>query len=160
MASPRKLIKQLEAAGAKSIISKPDLRSKAVNGVGAFVFPLQKLTFQYDQPRIGAGGTSKGITQFLLTSLSDFASKHPTVEICVERITRNDPKLIAKYVFNVGKEINCKGMPLEEVKRRVKYLAETSGFPDTKFSKPIIDSNSNKVMRPWDPFHSNTMFKP
>ncbi|KAJ3128264.1 39S ribosomal protein L51, mitochondrial [Nowakowskiella sp. JEL0407] len=160
MASPKKLLKQLEDAGLKNLLPKPNLRSVAVNGIGAFVFPLQKITFQYDQPRLHSGSRSRGMVKYILNNLQEFAKNHPTVEIEVERRHTSEPKLVATYMYDVVKEVNCGGLSEESIAKNVRYLAETAGFKDTKFVKPVLDARSRKVISPWNPFKAKDTFRP
>ncbi|KAJ3412176.1 39S ribosomal protein L51, mitochondrial [Chytridiales sp. JEL 0842] len=126
------LIVKLRQAGLqKRLFPAKDLTSHKK----AFVPEIRKLVLHYDYPRLGAGGDSKGMVEFIQNRLPAIAQSRPYAEFAVQRRPNSPPELIAHYMNGSIKRHICYKLSMQEVERHAQYLCNTSA---TKPPKPAL----------------------
>eukprot|EP00842_Homolaphlyctis_polyrhiza_P000381 jgi/Hompol1/1343/HPOL_005570-RA len=146
------------------LLPQKDLSSVAVNGSGSYIPPICRLTLTYDPPRIGAGGDSKGMVDYLQQSLPQFAASRPYAEFAVVN-QRGPPTLIATYNNGSQRQFNCQRLSAAKVDKAVKALCDSVGASHAarKFPKPVLKGSGSArdhVLPAWDPFHTKQIFRP
>ncbi|KAI8587573.1 hypothetical protein BDZ88DRAFT_424983 [Geranomyces variabilis] len=166
MSTPRQLIKQLQQAGLQNrILPTKDLTSRGHNGAATFVPAITKLNLRYSHPRIGAGGSSAGLVQFLTTRLPAIAASRPYVEICVQPRNGVPPTLTATYAGGKKVAIDVGKMTSGEVEKQVNFLCDSMDGEEKHIQrgKPVKvggHKGAARALPAWDPFTAPTTFKP
>ncbi|KAL2918614.1 39S ribosomal protein L43, mitochondrial [Polyrhizophydium stewartii] len=157
-------LKALEPKLQKKLLPEKDLDSRPVNGVGAFVPPICRLTLFYDSPRHGAGGDSRGMVDFLTSQLLDNAAKRPYVEFSVTHRS-GPPELLATYSNGTQRSILVKRKTPSEIQKSLDLLCNSWGpaYAARKFPSPVRTgpgSTLHEAQNQWDPFHAKHVFRP
>ncbi|KAJ3279242.1 39S ribosomal protein L51, mitochondrial [Borealophlyctis nickersoniae] len=157
-----KLLEKLEQSGLpKELIKKPNVDSVALNGVGAYIPPIRKITIRYAPYSMHSGGTSRGVSSWILNNLKPFAAARPYVVFRVEQDFRRQPVAIAEYTNGALKTMELKRLAGDDITQKLTHACHSSGQPDQKYKR-------RRVVRPrirdvvggvWDPFHNPT-FRP
>lgn len=161
MSAKKLLIQRLQDNGlAKRILPEANLTSRALNGVGAFVPGLCRLTITANTPRQGAGGDSQGMIQWIASNLKTFAAEHKFVEIRIVS-QAGPPSIRAEFNNNSHVALNTPRWSVQEIQKTLKKLATSRGSSDATFKGPVRPRAYGAThMAPWDAFHSNTLFRP
>ncbi|KAJ1327104.1 hypothetical protein BSLG_005254 [Batrachochytrium salamandrivorans] len=140
------------------------MSSIPLNGVGSFVPAICRLAIYYESPRIGAGGNSRVMVEFLKNRLISVAKARPYVEIKVIH-HRGPPELRATYTNYTTRRISCDGLDLAHVQLKVNELCDGTGANGTgrKFAQPVkkgAGSQRDNIVPAWNPFHSKDIYRP
>jgi hypothetical protein len=145
---------------------KQPLESAPIHGKKVFLPPIVGLKIRYDVPRMGAGGDSKGMVEFLTKNLKWIAQDRPYVSFEVIR-ERGAPQLIAEYSTGAREILEVKRQSAQEIKKKVLELLDARGgryVSGTRVVQPvrplpgIVPSQGS--LPPWDPLRAPTLFKP
>ncbi|KAK9468527.1 thioredoxin-like protein [Lipomyces arxii] len=121
--------------------------SVARNGVGAFVLPCKKITFQY----CNSGGSSLGIRKYLNDALGKFARENRGVEIEV-KIKSGHPLITGNYMNGKQKVICVRNMTTAEINDKVRIIRDASGYKLKRMVNPVHSENEGP-RGVWSPFH-------
>ncbi|CCE64934.1 hypothetical protein TPHA_0J01120 [Tetrapisispora phaffii CBS 4417] len=129
--------------------------SVARNGVGAFVFPVKKITLQY----CNWGGSSDGIRKFLVSSrLDKFAEKYPHIEFNILR-KPGHPILRGEYTNGREKVICVRNLNPNDVENKLVLLKNSSGNILQKLTRnDNVKSLNSSVRGVWSPLHADSKY--
>ncbi|KAH8722427.1 thioredoxin-like protein [Phaeosphaeriaceae sp. PMI808] len=122
--------------------------AKAQNGVGSFILPCKSLNFHY----CNWWGSSRGMNDFIKSSLPAFARNNPGIEISVSPRPQRHPVIIAEYTNGTQRSICVRNLQNQEVRTKAEILRNSTGEKNKKLGKPVTSLNES-VRGIWDPFH-------
>ncbi|KAI8820783.1 uncharacterized protein EV422DRAFT_530146 [Fimicolochytrium jonesii] len=167
MSAARQLIKKLQDAGLQKRILPPnDKSSHGHNGAGGvFVPQINKLTVHYCHPRVGAGGNSAGMVDFIKNRIVHIAKARPYVEICVRPDLYRKPALVAQYASGKKVVVDCSHDTPREIEQKLGFLCDSRDGQEKKLTsgQPVIPAGrtgGEGVEPVWDPFTAKKTFKP
>ncbi|KAJ8324183.1 39S ribosomal protein L43, mitochondrial [Batrachochytrium dendrobatidis] len=148
----------------KKLLLQKNMDSVNVNGVGSFVPSICRLKIFYESPRIGAGGTSRSMVDFLKHNITSLAQSRPYIEFNVVH-RRGAPELEATYNNGSTRNIICSKLNVKQIKEKTAELCDGSGSSATgrKFAQPVkkgAGSQRDLVNPTWNPFHSKDVYRP
>ncbi|KAJ3322966.1 39S ribosomal protein L51, mitochondrial [Blyttiomyces sp. JEL0837] len=144
----RNLIRKLQDSGLdKRILPTKNLDSVWHNGTGAFVPTIRKVTIHYDHPRMGAGGDSRGMVDFIHDILPGIAKERPYVEFSVQPRPQSPPELIAYYMNGTVQRHVCRHLMPSEIKRHANYLCDTVSHGPKEIPAPQPEANEDQPTR-------------
>ncbi|TPX39957.1 hypothetical protein SeMB42_g06171 [Synchytrium endobioticum] len=157
---PAKQVLENISKTVKKVLPVQNTVSRSRNGSVTYTPPLQHLHIYYDHPRLGGGGTSKGLVDWIHANLIPFAYDHPHVEIAIQNRKQLPPEILGVYNTGHEKRIIVKGLDRRDVHKKIMYLAETSGGPDRSYPLPVLRAKGEGVDPVWNPFNAEKTFHP
>ncbi|TPX31588.1 hypothetical protein SmJEL517_g05097 [Synchytrium microbalum] len=154
-----RVLEQLQKS-VKKVLPIKDTISRSRNGAVVFIPPLQRLHIYYDHPRMGAGGTSKGMVEWLHTKLIPFAKSHPHIEIAIQPRGQQPPEVVGSYGTGHQKKMWVAKLDRDEIHRKILYLANTAGGVDRTYTTPVLRARGEGVDPVWNPFQAEKTFHP
>lgn len=126
------------------------------NGVGTFIYPCKKITFQY----CNWGGSSRGMRDFLTSKrLANWALKFPEIQFEVVKKSGH-PTLRAKYNNGREKVICVKNLNIDNLENKLLLLKDSSGEQLRHRTKNENVETLNKSVRGvWSPMHVHPSFR-
>ncbi|XP_020913097.1 39S ribosomal protein L43, mitochondrial [Exaiptasia diaphana] len=119
----------------------------SANGVGRYVCQLQRLTLNYCR----AGGSSRGLREFIDKSLVDFASKNPQIAVYVRERNGKHPRIVANYLNGNSKIIDIKNEYPQDIQVWLDRLKGESGKKIEKIRK-FWHTDHPSIQGTWTPF--------
>ncbi|ODQ51406.1 hypothetical protein SAICODRAFT_95532 [Saitoella complicata NRRL Y-17804] len=124
------------------------------NGVGSYILQLRKLDFGY----CDWAGASRGMNEFLLRNLKQFAADHPSVEITVTPRPAHHPIIRGTYINGREKVICVRNGTPSEILEKCKLLRDQSGVKLKKIkARNVVQSTNSSVRGIWSPFHAGKL---
>ncbi|XP_064392186.1 large ribosomal subunit protein mL43-like [Halichondria panicea] len=117
------------------------------NGVGSFVCQLKRLTFQYCK----AGGSSKGVRQYLDSYVVKLAKEAPHTAIYVRLRPGRHPRLVGEFLNGNSQVVPVPNLSSGEIKEHVWRLGSASGEKVKKLKKYWHTDNPS-IQGNWSPF--------
>ncbi|EDO49536.1 predicted protein [Nematostella vectensis] len=117
------------------------------NGIGRYVCQLQRLTLNYCR----AGGSSRGIREYIDSEVLNFAKQNPEVAFYVRERNGKHPRIVAKYLNGNSKIIDVKNMQPSEISEWTRRLLGESGAKIEKIRK-FWHTDNPSIQGTWDPF--------
>ncbi|KAK5115832.1 hypothetical protein LTR85_009426 [Meristemomyces frigidus] len=124
--------------------------AKPQNGVGAFILQCKRIDLHY----CDWAGSSKGMNDFLRTTLPAFAKQNPSIELSVSPRPGRHPVIKGLYINGRQKAICVRNMESGEILRKVELLKAASGERLRRERRPVKSANES-VRGVWDPFHGH-----
>ena len=118
-----------------------------------FLPSIQKITFYYNIPRIGAGGNSMGMIEYLENNLLQLTKSRPYIHFQVKR-RNGPPEIIAEYYNGSPKSLIMSRKKEPEISKMVNYLCDSNTLFDSKKPPVISTKAAVPVDSPWNPFQS------
>mmetsp|Transcript_35690 Transcript_35690/g.93287 ORF Transcript_35690/g.93287 Transcript_35690/m.93287 type:complete len:143 (+) Transcript_35690:102-530(+) len=101
------------------------------------------------------GGSSKGVRQFMVDDLVEFAKDRPHTVFEVRPISDNrHPYFRAKYLTGRNIKVDLKNLSPEEVARHAQTLADADGKKHNKLQQPV-QTRVPSIQGNWNPFHAD-----
>ncbi|KAJ3211542.1 hypothetical protein HDU67_004445 [Dinochytrium kinnereticum] len=142
------LIQKLKVSGlGRKILPDKNLTPRFQNGIGCFIPQIRKVVVHYDHPRLGAGGDSTGMVEFIHKHLITCAESRPYVEVCVQPRKKSPPELIAYYMDGSMRRHVCYRLDSRDILRQFNYLCDTLPLGEKKAEEP--QNNPENVPTEW-----------
>jgi large subunit ribosomal protein L43 len=154
-------------------VFRAQLASTGANGHTAFVPPLRKLVFEYDE----AGAPSAHTRTFLLNHLEDLARKHPHVELVVRPRPQRQPIVRGFYgpscsvffhcravsdvcVVNDRDKVIClRNFETNGIQQKVQLLLDSSGAKIKSLKRRTVESSTEAARGIWSGMHVPESFR-
>ncbi|KAI8850816.1 hypothetical protein BC829DRAFT_388371 [Chytridium lagenaria] len=144
------LIQKLKAAGlGRKILPDKNLTPRFQNGIGCFIPQIRKIVVHYDHPRLGAGGDSAGMVDFIHSHLFACAEKRPYVEICVQPRKKSPPEFIAYYMDGSMRRHVCYRLAARDILHQFNYLCDTLPLGEAKAEEPQLGNADASAENVW-----------
>ncbi|XP_031555732.1 39S ribosomal protein L43, mitochondrial-like [Actinia tenebrosa] len=124
------------------------------NGMGRYVCQLQRVTLNYCR----AGGSSRGLRDFIDQNVVSFAKSNPQVAVYVRERNGKHPRIVANYLNGNSKIIDIKNMEIEDIRKWLERLRGESGVKIEKIRKPWHTDNPS-IQGTWTPFTNKPSLK-
>lgn len=117
------------------------------NGVGLFAQPCHKIVLRY----CNWGGSSRGMREFLRTSLKTIAEQNPKVEFVV-RQQPGHPIVQGVYAGGLSKPVCVRNYNPSKILEKIQVVQNASGHKLQKYNR-AVESTNESVRGIWSPFH-------
>ncbi|AMD18815.1 HBL087Wp [Eremothecium sinecaudum] len=120
------------------------------NGLGAFLFPCKKITFQY----CNWGGSSQGMRDFLTSKrLTKWAERYPEIQFEVVKKSGH-PVIKGFYTNGRDKAICVRNLNIDNIENKLHLIRDSSGEQlRHRVTNDFVDSMNNSVRGIWSPMH-------
>ncbi|TMW50614.1 hypothetical protein DOY81_004303 [Sarcophaga bullata] len=123
-------------------------RAPLQNGLGRYVCQLQRVTLKFCKNN----GSSKGMREFIESSLVDFAKENPGIVVYVKPRRHRTPVLIGEYLNGQREWLNCRNSTKEEVLKWIELLKTQNGPSSAMRLRKMWHTDVPSIQGLWTPF--------